>query len=166
MKKPIQIATLAAMSFAFLSLCGGGSEESTAQSDGGAGHEHHMQNITKVVKQDGVQVAFDVMTADSHAKMTKQMGIDHQHTPGTDHHLSVTLMDLEQSAVIQDAQVQAITVIGPDGAKTSDAGAVLTGGGMHHHGLDFKMSGAGEYTARIKFIWRSEAYSFETEFEM
>lgn len=172
MKRLFQILAILATGLAFGVTCNdpGPGEDHDMSEHHGEGHHnddgHHMKNITKIVKADGIQAAFDVMTAANHTQMVKTMGISHEHKAGTDHHLSITLMDLENKKVIKDAKIKTITVTGPDGQATNDVGDVMSGGGMHHHGLDFAMRGDGTYQAMIEFIWRGKSYTHETKFDM
>ncbi|MEQ9364652.1 MAG: hypothetical protein RIF32_10430 [Leptospirales bacterium] len=175
MKRIFQIIAILATGLAFTVACNDGHSDGDHHNGEmsehhGEGHHnddgHHMQNITKVVKAAGVQAAFDVMTAANHMKMSETMGSHHKQKAGTDHHLSVTLMDLENKKVIKDAKIKAITVTGPDGKSTSDAGDMMTGNGMFHHGLDFKMSGTGTYRAKVEFTWDGKTFEHAAEFKM
>lgn len=132
---------------------------------GGSHSAHHMQNQTRVVKNDGVQTAFDLSTAEAHAKMARQMKLDWQAPAGSDHHLSITLMDLDTKQVIREGKVK-ISLTGPDGRTITREGQVLAGGGMHHHGLDFKMSGPGTYTVQAEFEYEGKTYAPQAEFQM
>ncbi len=149
-----------AITFLMLAIaCGGETND---------GHEGHaMPATTKVVKADGVQAAFDLMTADEHEKMIEMMQVDMEQTPGTDHHVSVTLMDLETKKVITDAQSVKISVTGPNGSVLAEgSGHVMEGGGMYHHGLDFVKGGAGEYVVKIEFVRDGEEFVRSTKFTM
>ncbi len=159
--------------------CGG---EPGDHHDGGAMSDHHSgdmmdghnpgmhsgKNMTKVVKHDGVQVAFDLMTAEGHADMAKMMNVDMHgmHDTGQ-HHLSLTLMKLDTKKVIKDAKGLKITVTGPDGKVLADGeGHVMAGGGMHHHGIGFSMQGSGTYKVKAEFTYGGKKHVHEAEFQM
>lgn len=137
---------------------------------GGAGesHEDHaMPSTTQVVQAAGVQAAFDLMTAEAHQKMIAAMKADLEQTPGTDHHVSVTLMDVAAKQVIRDAQSVKITVTGPDGSVLAEgSGHVMSGGGMFHHGLDFVKGGPGKYVVKIEFVRDGEEYTRSATFAL
>ena len=175
MKRPFQIIAILATGLAFAVACSDGpsdgdhhdSDMSEHHGEGRHNNDgHQMRNITKVVKANGVQAAFDVMTEEKHMQMSEMMNVNHEQKAGTDYHLSITLMDLANNAVIKDAKIKAITVTGPDGKTTSDVGHVMSGSGMHHHGLDFGMHGTGSYRAKVEFTWQGKTFEHSTEFEI
>lgn len=166
----LRIIPILAVSAALGMACGG---ESSEHHDGAAmshGHDagmHAGKNTTKIVKHDGVQVAFDLMTAEGHANMAKMMNVDMHGMHETDHHLSLTLMNLDTKKVITDAQDLKITVTGPDGTVLAGGeGHVMAGGGMHHHGIGFSMQGTGKYKVNAEFTYGGQQHAHETEFEM
>ncbi|MCR9145530.1 MAG: hypothetical protein NXI24_25040 [bacterium] len=176
--KLANLIPILAVSAALGLACGGSSDD---HHDGGEMGDHHAggmmeghdpgmhsgRNTTQIVKRDGVQVAFDLMTADGHANMAKMMKIDMQDMHDTDHHVSLTLMNLETKKVIKDAQDLKITVTGPDGQVLAGGkGHVMAGGGMHHHGIGFSMQGPGNYKVKAEFSHGGKQHMHEAEFDM
>ena len=149
---------LAMLGLASLLACGKDTE---------SGHDHQsMQNRTRMVKLDGVQVAFDLMSMDSHKQMMQMMKLETMQHADKNHHLSITLMSLETRKPIGDAQDIRISITLPDGQTVSGPAQTMSGGGMHHYGLDFDLAGTGTYQASVAFKHKGQSLQAKTSFEI
>ena len=142
-----------------------GDHHDSAEMGSNHGDGHHMGAQTKVVKFDGLQAAFDLMTAANHKKMAASMNMNWEPKPGMDHHLSITIMDLETKKVVEGLNLK-ISVTGPDGTTVSGPAEVMSGAGMHHYGTDFKMQGPGTYKLKAEFEHNGKQQTPEAEFKM
>lgn len=135
------------------------------ESDHG-GHEHQMENMSKVVKQDGIQIAIDMMTMANHKQMMQAMKIESMQHGNANHYVSITLIDLASKKMISDASDVNISITSPDGTQVGGKAEMMSGGGMHHYGKDFSMSGNGVYKVSLSFVRIGKKQTATAEFEM
>lgn len=168
--KPFPKLALALAAPLLLAFCG----ESAPHHDAmhGEGDHHSMHNDqagqTVVRKADGVQAAFDLMDRDAHAKMMQRMGMSMEgrmHESPEHRHAMITLMDLESNSVIRDAKQVQVKVRSPNGMQKSGSHE-MSGGSMHHYGVDFEPQGAGTYTVNIAFEYDGKPREFSADFKL
>ena len=120
-------------------------------------------NQTKLVKVDGLQVAFDFMEMGYHKKMMKLMKVKMEHLEGATHGLMVTVMDDKTKDIIKDAGV-ILSVIYPDGHQEKSASEVMLGEGMHHYAIHLKASKKGTYKISAFILYKGHKYTATTDF--
>jgi hypothetical protein len=122
-------------------------------------------NATKLVKVNGLHVAFDFMSMAYHVQMMQHMGADMKYVEGATHGLMVTVMDYDTKKILEDARV-AITVTDPAGKVTRHESEIMHGAGMHHYGIHLKAAGAGRYTIIAAIKYKGENIQAKTDFDI
>lgn len=123
------------------------------------------QNITKLVKVENIQVAFDLMSMPYHKQMMKVMNAEMKHLEGATHGLMITVMDYETKKTITGAKVN-LTVINPKGDKKSTETEIMSGAGMHHYAIHLKAIEDGIYKIEAKIQISGKTYKARTELEL
>jgi len=122
------------------------------------------KNMTKLVKTDGLQVAFDLMTMPYHMQMMKLMKVDMKYVEGATHGLMVTVMDDKTKTILSDAEVM-LTITDPDGMVKTEEPEIMHGSGMHHYAVHIKAK-KGKYLLRADIKYNGRKYIAESNFDV
>lgn len=134
----------------------------------GNGEQHHagVQPMSKVVKTDGIQVAFDLMSLDHHQKMMKMMHTTMKFSDDSNHGLMLTILEQGTMKPVKGAEVNiTMTEDGSEHPVTKKA-MIAEGNGMYHYAADYKIHSRAGCTLSATINANGKTYNVKTTFTM
>ena len=129
------------------------------------GNKHHMVSkpLSKVVKVEGIQVAFDLMSMEQHKMMMKMMNTKERHNHDSNHGLMLTILDQASMQPIKGAMVE-VTMTENDGHTETKKAIIVEGQGMYHYAADFNIHAKNNCKISATINSNGKTYNTKTDF--